>query len=158
MEMIMALITLAALPISLLALVRTRKFNAKLLAFEEEHAKYSRLQTQRLEREEKERTKCEVIAYWYTGENDSDRVAIGNSGAVLAYDIRFEFKPKKGCTSPDIMEERFPIERLGPGEKEYFLIRCSISTGRTWPATIYWRNEADEEFEADIVLGEQKKL
>ena len=152
------IVSLIAIVISLVALIRTRKFNARLLACEEENARLSKLQRQILEREEEEKNRCEVNSYWYTGENNSGRIAIVNSGAVPAYDIRLKFKPKKGCTSPGIekiMKEIFPIKVLWPDDKEYFLISRSMSTGSTWPATMYWRNNAGEEFESDIVLGKE---
>ena len=156
MSLITEVIALIVLVVSFIALIRTRKFNARLLYLEEENAQLSKLQRQKLEREEEERTRCEVSAYWYTGENDSDWIAIVNSGAVSAYSIRLEFKPKEGRISPGIekvMREKFPLEELRPTDEEYFSITRSVSAGSIWPATIYWKNEAGKAFEKDIVLG-----
>ena len=150
------LISVIAIIVSTVALVRTREFNSKLLLLEEENAKLSKLQRKILEREEEKRFLCHVSAYWYKGENNSDRVAINNDGAVPAVDISFEFKPPEGKTSPGmnkVMEETFPIETLRPEEDRYFLIAKSMSTGSVWPAIISWKNESGDLFEENIVLG-----
>lgn len=149
-------ISIIAIIISFVALIRTRSFNSKILMLEEENTKLSRLQRKILEREEEKRYLCEVSAYWYKGENNTDRIAIINNGAVTAYNINFEFKPKNGKSSPEVknvMEEIFPINKLEPEDERYFIIGVSMSTGSEWPANISWENKNGKYIENNIILG-----
>ena len=151
-------ISIVSIIISFVALIRTISFNSKILMLEEENTKLSRLQRKILEREEEKRYLCKVSAYWYKGENNTDRIAIINSGAVTAYNVNFEFKPKNGKSSPEVknvMEETFPINKLEPENERYFTIGVSMSTGSEWPAKISWETKDGKCIENNIILGEK---
>ncbi len=156
MDVISTLIALVAVVISVVALVRTRKFNERVLAIQEEQGKVAKLQRQNLEREEAKQTVCKVGIYWYKGSNNSDRINIANIGAVEAYDVNLFFKPENGRESPEVdfeMKAIFPIKRFMVGEERNFLIAPTMATGHRWPVTISWKNSEGREYSIDTVIG-----
>jgi hypothetical protein len=156
MDVIATLIALLAVVISVVALVRTRKFNARVLAIQEEQGKVAKLQRQNLEREEAQLTECKVRVHWYKGINNSDRVKVANVGAVDAYEVNIVFSSENGRDTPEMeseMKALFPIAQLHVGDDRNFLIAPTMSTGHRWPLTITWKNVEGSGYSFDTVLG-----
>lgn len=154
MELIVSII---ALVISFVTLVRTSETNKKLTQFQEESAKLAALQRTVLEKKIEEGEKCTVCAYWYLDSNGEKRIAVHNIGYVNAYNINFEFKPKLGNEAPLVkgeMERVFPIKKLSPTSESNFFIAPCTATGSEWPAHISWHDESGKYYVKSLIIGE----
>jgi hypothetical protein len=155
-NVITTIVAVVALIISVVSLIRTRMFNEQVLKIQQQNAEFTKLQRQKLEREEAERTACRVTAFWYIGTNNSEHINIVNSGGIDAFNINLRFHPREGRESPEIeqvMQETFPIPKLRPGEERNFLVAPSMGSARPWPITISWANSEEREYSIDLVLS-----
>lgn len=154
-ESIAALVALLAVVVAFVALVRARRYNQQTLAIQQQNAEFIKLQRQNLEREEAERVRCQVAAYWYVGSNDSEHINVVNCGGIDAFNINFMFRPAEGHSSPAIphvMDEIFPIARLRPEEDRNFPVAPAMGSARPWRITISWEDRDGGQYSLNMVL------
>jgi hypothetical protein len=154
-DIITALIALVAVVVSLIALIRTRKFNERQITLQEETARLSSLQRQILERGEEERAKSDVGIYLYSA-GTGYRFGIVNSGNVPVRNVDVRIEPKDGKSNPLVLSEcerKLPVDEMGPGEEISLIAAISSDTGTLFTARLEWDAENGETHKKKALLS-----
>jgi hypothetical protein len=129
MDMITPLISILAVIISLVALIRGRKNSQKLIELEEIHAQLSRKQLEEYERQETDSLKANLTVS-LQADGSSGRFIIENKGPAVAKKIYFSLI-EEGEHNPLVsgdFEKKIPYPQLNPGESYHFLASFPLST------------------------------
>ena len=121
MEVINPLISIIAIIISLVALIRGRTNTRKLIELEEVHVQLSRKQLEEYARKETDSLKAS-LGIILEDEGGSGRFIIENKGPAIAKNIYFSLN-QEGDHNPLIsgdFENKIPYPLLNPGESYYF--------------------------------------
>lgn len=143
MEVISSLISIVAVIISLVALIRGRKNSQKLIELEEVHAQLSRKQLEEFERVEAENLKAILLVSLDT-EGSSGKFIIENKGPAVAKSIYFsltEDSDHNPLVGGDF-EKKTPYPLLNPGERYHFLASFPLSvTQMIYGVDLRWHTE-----------------
>lgn len=143
MEIINPLISIIAVIISLIALVRGRKNSKKLIELEEIHAQLSRKQLEEYENREAESLKASLVVN-LRSEGSSGKFIIQNNGPAVAKNIYFSLT-EEGDHNPlegGDFEKKIPYPLLNPGESYHFLASFPLAvTQMIYGVDLRWHTE-----------------
>jgi len=143
MEVISSLISIVAVVISLVALVRGRQNSRKLIELEEVHAQLSRKQLEEIERTEAESSKA-ILSVSLDAEGSSGKFVVENKGPAVAKNIYFSLTAD-GDHSPLVsgdFEKKIPFPLLYPGARYHFLASFPLSvTQMVYGVDLRWHTE-----------------
>lgn len=143
MEAINALISIVAVIISLVALIRGRNNSKKLIELEEIHAQLSRKQLEEYENMEAEKLKAS-LGVILRSEGSSGKFIIENKGPALAKNIYF-YLTEEGDHNHLVggdFETKIPYPLLNPGESYHFLASFPLAVTQTvYGVNLRWHTE-----------------
>lgn len=143
MEVISSLVSIVAVIISLVALIRGRKISQKLIELEEVHAQLSRKQLEEYEKLEVESLRA-ALSVSLDVEGGSGKFFVENKGPALAKDIYFSLT-EDGDHNPLVVgdfEKKIPYPLLNPDERYHFLASFPLSvTQMIYGVDLRWHTE-----------------
>lgn len=142
-EVINPLISLLAVILSVVSLVRSRKNTKKMIELEEVHAQLSRKQLEEYEERERESLKANIGVRLET-EGSSGRFVVENSGPAIAKNIHFSLT-QDGEHNPLVggdYKEKSPFPILNAGDSYYFLASFPLEvTQMIYGVELRWHTE-----------------
>lgn len=143
MEVINSIISIVAVSISLVSLIRGRKNTQKLIELEEIHAQLSRKQLEEYERKEADSLKAS-LAVSLQADSRSGKFIVENMGPAAAKNIYFSLN-EEGDHNPLIngdFEKKIPYPLLNPGESYHFMARFPLAiTQMIYGVDLRWHTE-----------------
>lgn len=142
-DVISALISIIAVIISVVALIRGRQNSEKLIELEEIHAQLSRRQLEEFERAEKESLKANIGVSLQTS-GSSGKFLIENKGPATAKNIFFSLN-EEGNHNPLVggdFESKIPYPLLHPGDSYHFRANFPLSvTQKLYGVDLRWETD-----------------
>lgn len=108
-------ISLLAISVSVVSMIRTRKISEKQIALEKVAAKLSKKQLELINKEEVAKTKALVDMELHS-EIDKHRLYFVNNGYANASEVDFELKGEHFPFIDDEYQRKFPLKTLRPGK------------------------------------------
>tara|TARA_R100001594_G_scaffold38614_1_gene69945 strand:+ start:201 stop:671 length:471 start_codon:yes stop_codon:yes gene_type:complete len=143
MEIINSIISIVAVIISLIALIRGRKNSQKLIELEEIHAQLSLKQLEEYEKKEADSLKASLNVSLHA-DGSSGKYVIENRGPAVAKNIYFSLNEEGGhnpLVSSDF-EKKIPYPLLNPGEAYHFKARFPLAvTQMIYSVDLRWHTE-----------------
>ena len=154
-ETIVSLIAVAALVISTVSLIRTRKFQAKQLDFEAITAALAKKQLELLEQGEPARDQAYVTAELVKMDRADYRFVIMNQGHATATEVAFEIDP----ASPDNplvgneCQRKLPYPSLQSGQSFTLIAALHLGSAMSYQTHLKWKNPDGSPGANDIHLS-----
>ncbi len=143
MEAINPIVSVVAVIISLVALIRGRQNSQKLIELEEVHAQLSRKQLEEYERKEADSLKASLSVSLKT-DGSSGKFLIENMGPAAAKNIYFSLN-EEGDHNPLVsgdFEKKMPYPLLNPGDSYHFLASFPLAvTQMIYGVDLRWHTE-----------------
>lgn len=143
MDVINPIISVLAVLISLVALIRGRKNSQKLIELEEIHAQLSRKQLEEYERKEADSLKASLTVN-LQADGSSGKFLVENKGPAVAKKIYFSLN-EEGDHNPLVggdFEKKIPYPQLNPGESYHFLASFPLAvTQMIYGVDLRWHTE-----------------
>jgi len=154
-EIASLLIAIVALVISVVVLIRARKFQAKQLEFEAITAALAKKQLELLGKEEQTQEQAHVTAELVKVDRIDYRFVIMNQGVAIASDVTFEIDP----TSPDnplVANEcarKLPYPSLQPGQSFTLIASLHMGSAMSYNTQLKWKNPDGSQGTNDVHLS-----
>ena len=143
MDVINSIISVVAVVISLVALIRGRKNSQKLIELEEVHAQLSRKQLEEYEKKEADSLKASLAVSLQT-DGSSGKFIIENMGPASAKKIYFSLN-EEGDHNPLIsgdFNKKIPYPLLNPGETCHLMASFPLAvTQMIYGVDLRWHTE-----------------
>ncbi|WP_123420599.1 hypothetical protein [Gallaecimonas pentaromativorans] len=147
-ETLTLLVSVTAVIISTVSLVRTRKLAKEQLELERVTAELSRLQIQTLEEDRESRTKPKFnVTLSKLGK--SSFFYISNTGEGTAYGVNFELIDCDDSPLTGDFSEKFPHPEMKPNSRVKLYAAMHMGSPLKYQVKISWKNAAGE-YEDDI--------
>jgi len=140
-EIITIFVSLVAVVLSIISLVRTRKVQKEQIELQKITAELSRKQIQIIEREQAEQNKAKISVELVRFGNDY-RFLISNVGYAKASNIHFDLD--QDCQDNPLVqgdyETKIPIPSLNPGSSIELLAAISMGSAGRYHVLVRWDN------------------
>lgn len=155
MEVINPIISIVAVIISLVALIRGRKNSQKLIELEEIHAQLSRKQLEEYERKEADSLKADLTVGLQV-HGSSGKFLIENKGPAVAKNIYFSLN-EEGNHNPLVdgdFEVKIPYPLLNPGDGYHFLANFPQAvTQMIYGVDLRWHTEDGVQYKKTFTVS-----
>lgn len=140
-EIISLCISILAVIISTISLIRTRKIAVEQLELEKITANLSKLQIEGLEKENLKKTKPKFKVN-ITKLGSSYYFYIHNAGEGNAYDVHFELIDCQDSPLTRELEEKFPYKDMKPGTRVKLVAAFHAQSPRKYEVKLTWKEES----------------
>ncbi len=138
-EVVTLLISLLAVVVATVSLVRTRRIAEQQLELEHITAELSRKQLEIINAEEKA-LKIAHIDVELEGYGNEYKFVISNHGGVEANDVNFHIEGEDNPLIPNEYEQRIPIKSLKPGKSVKLIASFTLNSPREYNTFVRWLN------------------
>jgi len=142
-EIISLLVSVVAVVISAVALIRSRRNHAQLIELERVHAELSRKQLAEMEEQERQAQKAKLRCHMEL-QGNNNKFVITNTGQATATDIYFGLE-ENNEHNPLVhgdFEKKTPFPSLASGESFYLLAQIPLSVRQSaYSISLRWENE-----------------
>ena len=148
-------ISIVALVVAAVSLMRTRAFNQQQLDLQRVVSDLARKQLEILNREEVESGRTHLDIQIVPCGN-AHEFLVSNVGAYPARDIEFEVEPQGGGDSPLIQSDynaKFPVPVLQPSGSVGAMAAFSMGSARGFKVTLRWKDASDSPVEVETFLA-----
>lgn len=153
-QIITALISLLAVIISTISLIRTRRVEKEQLELQKITAELSRKQIKILDREEKDHNKAQINVQ-LIGSGNEYKFVISNQGNAKAKNIYFELD--SNCKDNPLVkgdyEEKIPIPSLNPGNSVDLIAAICMGSEMKYNIIVKWDNPDGTHEEDNIFVA-----
>ncbi|MAD45463.1 MAG: hypothetical protein CMI02_07715 [Oceanospirillaceae bacterium] len=142
-ETLTLLVSLLAVIISTISLVRTRKLAKEQLELERVTAELSRLQIQSLEEDRESKTKPKFnVTLSKLGK--SSFFYISNTGEGTAYEVNFELVDCEDSPLTSDLSEKFPHPEMKPNSRVKLIAAMHLGSPSKYQVKLSWKNSSGE--------------
>lgn len=142
-ETLTLLVSLLAVIISTISLVRTRKLAKEQLELERVTAELSRLQIQSLEEDRESKTKPKFnVTLSKLGK--SSFFYISNTGQGTAYEVNFELVDCEDSPLTSDLSEKFPHPEMKPNSRVKLIAAMHLGSPSKYQVKLSWKNSSGE--------------
>ncbi|WP_220721339.1 hypothetical protein [Agarivorans litoreus] len=142
-EIISTLVSLLAIVVSSVSLVRTRKLAKEQLELERVTAELSRLQIEGIEQEKAEKIKPKFnVTLSKLGK--SYYFYITNTGQGTAYDVNFELVDCEDSPLTSDVPEKFPHPEMKPNSRVKLIAAIHMQSPLKYQAKVTWKDSEKE--------------
>jgi len=148
-------ISIIALIVAVVSLMRNRSFNEKYLELQRIVSDLARKQLEILNRDESQEGHT-YLDMQIVPKGNAHEFLVSNVGDYPAREIEFEIKPQGSGESPLIQsdyEEKFPVSILQPGNSVGAMAAFHMGSPRGFMATLRWKDESDSPVEIETFLA-----
>ena len=141
-ETINSLISLLAVTIAAISLVRARKVEAQQLEYSAINAAYTKKLLERIEKEERMEQKAQLSAELVKVSTGNYRFVITNEGAATATDIMFTID-SAGSDDPlseNECKRKLPYPKLHPGESFSLIAGLHMRSSMSYASRVAWKD------------------
>lgn len=144
-EILSLLISILAVVVSAVSLVRTRKIAKEQLELEKVTAELSRLQIESLseEKSNKDKPKFNVNL---TKLGKSYKFYISNTGQGSAYNVNFELVDCDDSPLCSDVQEKFPHPEMKPNSRVKLIASIHMGSPLKYQVKLSWQNKDDDDF------------
>ncbi|MDO6775611.1 MULTISPECIES: hypothetical protein [unclassified Shewanella] len=145
-EIISSLVSLLAIVVSSVSLIRTRKLAKEQLELERVTAELSKLQIESIELEKADKIKPKFnVSLTKLGKSYS--FYISNTGQGSAFDVRFELVDCENSPLCSDVEEKFPHPEMKPNTRVKLIAAICLGSPLKYQAKITWKDLEKESHE-----------
>lgn len=144
------LISLLAIVISALSLIRTRRTASQQLELEKITAELSAKQLKFLKAEESEHSKAKIEVE-LEGYGSDYNLIVTNVGGAVARDVSFVIEGESPVLDGEY-KEKFPIRELRPGKSVSLCAALSMGSPSQYNVLVHWKNPDDSEEQDEILI------
>lgn len=142
-ETLTLLVSVLAVVISTISLVRTRKLAKEQLELERVTAELSRLQIQSLEEDRESKTKPKFnVTLSKLGK--SSFFYISNTGEGTAYEVNFELVDCEDSPLTSDLSEKFPHPEMKPNSRVKLIAAMHLGSPSKYQVKLSWKNSSGE--------------
>lgn len=141
-ETINSLISLLAVAIAAISLVRARKVEAQQLEYSAINAAYTRKLLERIEKEDQAEQNARVSAELLKVSTGNYRFVITNEGAATATDVVFSIE-SAGSDDPlseNECKRKLPYPKLNPGESFSLIAGLHMGSTMNYASRVTWKD------------------
>lgn len=142
-ETLTLLVSVLAVVISTISLVRTRKLAKEQLELERVTAELSRLQIQSLEEDRESKTKPKFnVTLSKLGKTSF--FYISNTGEGTAYEVNFELVDCEDSPLTSDLSEKFPHPEMKPNSRVKLIAAMHLGSPSKYQVKLSWKNSSGE--------------
>lgn len=142
-EIISTLVSVLAIVVSTISLVRTRKLAQEQLELEKVTAELSKLQIEGIEREKAEKTKPKFnVTLSKLGKNYY--FYITNTGQGAAYNVNFELVDCEDSPLVGDLSEKFPHPEMKPNSRVKLIAAIHMQSPLKYQAKVSWHDSEQQ--------------
>ena len=153
--MIELLISIIALIVAVVSLMRNRSFNERYLELQRVVSDLARKQLEILNRDESQEGHT-YLDIQIVPKGNAHEFLVSNFGEYPAKDIEFAVRPQGSGESPIIQrdyDEKFPIPILQPGNSVGAMAAFHFGSPRAFMVTLRWKDDSDTPIEIETFLA-----
>ncbi|UXD87658.1 hypothetical protein [Thalassolituus hydrocarboniclasticus] len=144
-EILSLLISILAVVVSAVSLVRTRKIAKEQLELEKVTAELSRLQIDSLNEEKSNKDKPSFNVT-LTKLGKSYNFYISNTGQGSAYNVNFELVDCEDSPLCNDVEDKFPLPEMKPNSRVKLIAAIHMGSPLKYQVRLSWQNKEGENF------------
>ena len=149
-EYFILLISVLAIVISAVSLIRTRRIASQQLELERITAELSAKQLQFLEAEETALSKAKIDVE-LEGYGSDYNLIVTNVGGAVARDVSFSIEGESPVLDGEY-KEKFPIRELRSGKSVSLCAALSMGSPSQYNVLVHWKNPDDSEEQDEILI------